>query len=75
MRTSKEIGDLNYKEVFDRDLLDYLARRYDTSVKRVISQFLKQSDIEKGDNTEYGFNLEANEIEILRDYYLRGVSI
>lgn len=61
-------------EMFDKELIDFLALRYNRSAEEIINQFLIQNG---GDTSvcpppcqqKRGFTLESNEMEILRAYY------
>ncbi len=70
METIIESG---FMQAVDKELLYYLAHRYNKTPEQVISKFLIQDNLFGLDvaNPDFDFTLENNEMEILRAYYRR----
>lgn len=73
----ENILETDFMQIFDEELLFYLAHRYHKSPQQIVSKYLVQDNIENPELRditifdELDFALEANEMEILRDYYNR----
>lgn len=62
--------------IFDSELIEFLSHRYGKSVSEIINQFLIQNGSEESKSSgncrrQTDFNLENNEMEILKAYYNR----
>ena len=70
MNTSISTEDIT--AMFDRELIWFLARRYNKPAEEIIHQFLIQNgDIDSTSPQNTSFTLEDNEMVILKAYYNR----
>lgn len=67
----KSIVESDFMQTVDKELLYYLAHRYNKRPDQIISKFLIQDNLCGSDvpNPDFEFILENNESEILRAYY------
>lgn len=67
------IVESDFMQAVDKELLYYLAHRYNKTPEQIISKFLIQENLSQPVQSESvsSFSLENNEMEILRAYYRR----
>lgn len=65
------IVESDLMQAVDKELLYYLAHRYNKTPEQIISKFLIQENLFRLDMPDpiFEFTLENNEMEILRAYY------
>lgn len=65
------IVESDFMQAVDKELLYYLAHRYNKTPEQIISKFLIQDNLFGLDvpDPDFEFTLENNEMEILRAYY------
>jgi hypothetical protein len=67
------IVESDFMQAVDKELLYYLAHRYNKTPRQIVSEFLRQENLSQPVQSESvsSFSLENNEMEILRAYYRR----